>query len=106
MNLNAWLIDTITVASVSGQNSHGDPTFGAQVSVAARVEPVQRRVRTPSGQEVIADIRILTATKIKYNDRIWVPGASTANATQSRVPISVQQSSTKAGAFTLYEVLL
>ncbi len=106
MNLRAWLVDTVTVASVSVRSSYGSPSFGAQRAVKCRVEASARKVKGATGNETQADYVIRCTDAILLTDRIWLPGSSTADANLAKVPLSVATLHDKRGRFTYYEVLV
>jgi hypothetical protein len=106
VNVRAWLTQSVAVATVTGRNSHGDPTFGSQRTVTARVEPLVRLLRKPNGEEVYSSHSLLTDQAIAMHERIWLPGTNPADNTAARVPLEVRVTPSKVGDFSLYQVLL
>lgn len=106
MNLSAWFRDTVSVASVTGKSAYGDPTYGAPRTVAARLESARRLVRSGRGDDLVSNHRLFTTTPIVLSDRVWLPGASTADANASVKPITVESTHDKSGGFSIYMVTL
>jgi len=73
MNINSWLKDTITVASMTGVDAYGQPTYGEQRSVKCRVEDRLQKVVDASGQEVMSNTEIACLESIGLQDYIWLP---------------------------------
>lgn len=103
MNPAGLMKSTITIASVTGRDSYGKALYGAQRTARARVEAMRRMVRKVNGDEAVASHRIYTCDQVLLTDRIWLPGANTASAEASNVPLAVAASSTPGGAYNLYE---
>lgn len=104
VNIDEWLIHTITVAPMTGRNAAGDPTFGPQVPVLARVESGKiLSLNGALGNVLQATHVAVTKVPINVNDRVWLPGDSTADTSQARRPLSIRNAPIKNGSFTLYE---
>jgi len=99
------LTDTITVAEVTGRSGSGDPTFGTQSTLPARVENKLSKVLDNEGKEVLSSTRIYTETELTMNHRIWLPGTDTTDGNDSVRPLMVSNSSTPNG-WTLYKTAL
>jgi len=106
MNPQSWFVDTVTVARKTGKSSYGDPTFGAQFTIKARVENYTQLVVDPDGNEQRANHRIATQNQIYDTDRIWLPGDNTSSSDAARRAIKVAKATTKSGSALLYEVWL
>lgn len=106
MSLSSWFRQTIGVASSTGVDSYGKPTYSATRTVYARVEAVSRLVRSSTGEEAVASHVIWTTEAMSLTDRIWLPGVSTATVEGSRLPLLVEATPDKTGARTLYKVTL
>ena len=105
--LKATLNQTIYVASRTGTSSYGDSTFGAATARKARVEVDRRLVANPfTGKEEVTSHRIVVEQAIGLNDRIWLPGHSTSDATLARIPKQVQEGISENGSLHHYEVLV
>lgn len=67
------LTDTVTIEPATGRDGFGHPTYGAAVTVAARVVEKPRIVRDPTtGEEVVstAQIRLGEPVAVGIEDRI------------------------------------
>lgn len=104
MNVDSWLVDTITIAPFLDRDGDGDPSFGAQFTAPARVEFKQTRVVGPDGQEVVSDTRVATKQSIGTQDRVWLPGASTADTNAARLALASQNAKNHGQDLTLFEV--
>lgn len=67
---------TISYAAApsSVSSAAGKPTFGAQTTAAARIQPVNRTMRDAKGEEFIASHLIYTAAPITTQSGIWLAG--------------------------------
>ena len=106
MNIDSWLTDTITVASRIGADSYGQPTYGAQVAIPARVESKLTLMLSAQGANLNSDHVIVTTTLINPDDQIWLPGDDIAQSAKARRPLKITNAYVKSGAFTLYETYL
>jgi hypothetical protein len=106
VSIAAWLNQTISVAQATGKDAYGKVTYGAPRTVAARVEVRRTVVRDGRGDEAVAQHRLWTLEAINLTDRIWLPGASSAVADASNLPLTVSSSADKLGSRTLYKVEL
>jgi len=102
INVTGWLTSTITVATQSGVDSYGDPTFATAATMSARVETKQRIIVGTNGDEYQSNHVVCTASAIPLNARVWLPGDTTSDANQARRPIMVEAASDKAGATSVY----
>lgn len=102
MNLDAWLTDTITIASQSAVGAKGDPSYGTKTTAAARVQAGRDRHET----EIEHSHVIYTTSPVLVDDRIWLPGDSTSDTTLARRAVHVESSHDRGGTTTLYKVLL
>ena len=106
MNVAHLLIHTLNVAVPTGVTTAGELTYGAAVAVKARVEQKQNIVKQADGTLIVVDHEFLTTTAIGTQDRVWLPGDSTGDATLARTPQVVEQVAGLDGVDTLYRVLL
>lgn len=111
MNLDHWLVDTVTVASISSRNSSGDPVFAAQRTVPARVQEHIETFRVGgqvgSVQRQLRSKAVIYCTEeIKQGDRCWLPGASTANVDEAFDVIAVAETHNLNGNQKLFKVML
>jgi hypothetical protein len=93
-------------AAVTSTDRYGKPSYEAPVAVKVRVERLDRMVRNALGEDVPSSHKVWCLTALSITDRIWLPGANQADATQAKHPIAVSSVSDKVGARTLYEVTL
>ena len=100
------LDQAVSVAVPSTVNSDGELSYGTPVSVACRLQKNARIMKTPDGQDIISDTQILTLTAIGEQDRIWLPGQSTSDATLARTPQLVKSIQMISGGSTVYEAFL
>jgi len=106
MNITSWLNQTIYVATKTGVDAFGNPTWGAPTAVKARVEGRMQRVVDTSGVEVVSDKQILTLTQIGQEDRIWLPGEDTSDTSKARIPKAIAEAPAKDGATQFWQVYL
>ena len=100
------LDQTVNVAAPNAINNDGEFSYGASVSVACRLQKNARIMKTPDGQDIISDTQVLTLTAIGDQDRIWLPGQSTSDATLARTPQLVKSIQMISGGSTVYEAFL
>ena len=89
MDISAWLTDTITVAPFLSRDIEGKPSYGAQVTLSARVERKQVRVKNDRGEEVPSDTQIGTDVSIGPEDNVWFSGADITKDNEARTPVAV-----------------
>ncbi len=80
----ATMNQTIYVASATGADAYGQPTWGAAASRLVTVEPSNRIVPGPQGEQLQTSTLILTDAAIGIMDRVWLPGDSASDATKAR----------------------
>jgi hypothetical protein len=100
----SWLNQTVYVASVTGIDAYGKPTYGTPTARKVRLELIRRMVLKATGEEAVANHRLWTLSAINLTDRIWLPGANTSLAEQSNLPMTLSSSPDKSGSRTLYKV--
>jgi head-tail adaptor len=101
------LRDTITVQSRTGAaNGYGDPTWGSQSTLAAKVMSSQKRIINAQGTLVQASHELLTETALTLGDRVWIPGDDTTKTTAARVVLQSVGESTVDGGYALYKSVL
>lgn len=106
MDLTGWFSGTITLAKLTGMSGTGTPTYGAQSSVAARVEPHVEMVRGKDGNLVASTHRIATQSAVGIEDQIWLSTDSSSDNGVVKKPISIQQATDKPGATVYWEILV
>lgn len=78
-------LETITVASVTGHSSAGDPTYAAQRTMAARIERNAIRGADAEGERDSPIHRLFTTEQLVVGDLVWLPEADTADQNQAVV---------------------
>lgn len=106
MSLSRILNQTAHVASVTGLDSYGKPTYGAPVARSVRVEAKRTLVTNAAGEEAVSNHRMWCLEAIALTDRVWLPGANQSNAEASNVPLTVSSCSDFGNTRTLYRVEL
>jgi len=101
--LKALFTQTIYLAyptgAVSGQ---GERTYGASTAVSAHVYEKQVTTWSPGQQEKRTATFVCTDAVIAEDTRIWLPGVSSADATLSRLPRSIEHPRDETGALWAY----
>lgn len=106
MSLTSMLTATVYVASFVSLDQYGKNTYGAPRALKARVQGQRRNVRSPGGDEVLSSHVVYLAEEVKPTDRLWLPGASTASAEASNVPLTITSSPHPSSGVTLWKVEL
>jgi hypothetical protein len=104
--IDALLTDTINVGTPISLNDEGEFTYGSPVAVACKVEHKQEQVKNGEGQMVLSDHWIVTKTSIGPQDRIWLPGQDSGDASLARTPQTISSATGVGSGDTLYEVRL
>lgn len=102
MSLQSFMGETVYVASVTGVDAYGKATYETPRAISARVEPRRMMVRNARGEEAVSNFRIYSLVPVLLTDRLWMPGADSAVAEDSNVPISVSTSKDMRGLRALY----
>lgn len=109
------MVHSVTAARVSSRDAYGVATFGAQSSVACRLESGAVAIRNSSGEVVDYADLLITETALDATDAIrggwadagiWLPGADTNDAAAALRPKSVARISDLDGGDVLFEVTL
>lgn len=94
-------------AASTAINAAGEPTYASTSTIACRFEDGPSRAREGSqGTEATSGALLWTASAVKAGDRIWPPGANTANAREAREALAVSAVPDLDGNLTFYEVQL
>lgn len=96
------LTQTITVADQTGESGYGDPTFGTQYTLRARVEFGTELLRDTDGNETQSMAAVTTEVEIPRTSRVWLPGDDISEAGAGRTAITVKSAPLPRGTF-LYE---
>lgn len=103
MNLDHRFTETITVAPLTGsRDANGDPSYGAQSTMPARVNRETITVRTVDGTLVESQTNLCTPTAIGKHDRVWLPEADTAQAGAALTPVAVKTVKTLDGKVVMF----
>jgi hypothetical protein len=102
MNVYGWMVDTVTVASLSSTDVYGDRSYGSQSTIKARVEGGTKLVRGSNGEEVTCTRWFVTDATVDEASSYWLPGDSTGGV--GRQAVSVKSAKTRDQKTTLTEV--
>jgi hypothetical protein len=100
------LPDTISVAAPLTVSNEGEYAYDTPASVLCKLEHKREQVKNIEGQMVLSEHAIVTETAIGPQDRIWLPGQSTSDATLARTPQTIEQASGIGSGNTIYEIRL
>ncbi len=107
MDVSGWLSQQVTVARLAGITGTGAETFGAQASVAARIEPSVRLVRrAKDGAEAVSSCVVYLASAVGIEDAIWLPGDSPSDPTVAKQPIRVDEAYDRIGNVVYWKATL
>jgi len=100
--LAALLTDTVTVASMTGRNEHGELTYGTPVSRPARIQKRMVTLFAAGGRQIVPQTKVVLdgESPITEDDLLTLPDGSTP-------PIQgIETYTDAAGAVDHYTVLL
>lgn len=106
MNLASKLPQTVTIATKSGVGDYGDPTFGAQSTVNARVEAQRKIITGTDGEPQESSHVIYSDTLIPRGSRVWLSEDDTGDTDEARRVIDARQIPSLRNAQVLYEARL
>jgi len=81
---------TIYVATATGRDTSGQPTWGTPAARSVAVEQETRIIPGANGEELKTSHVIFTNTAVGKMDRIWMPGDSSATASLARRPMLIE----------------
>lgn len=84
MNIRHLLTQTVTVAAYTSANGYGEPGYGPQRPIPARVEVEDGVQNAGEGEEATVTATIYTAERIGPQDRVWLPGTDTSSVSAAR----------------------
>jgi len=88
--LQDQLGQTIKVATpTTAINNYGEMSYAVATTMAARIVGEQTKLHDAAGQELMSSHKLITASAIGINDRVWLPGDSTSE--QGRVVAHVAE---------------
>lgn len=75
---------TVTIGVRGGQDSYGDPTYGAAVSAKARVQLRSALASTPDGTDLVTATKLFlpAGTPIGRQDRVTLPSGEAVTVTE------------------------
>ncbi len=100
------MTETVTIADESGRSNYGDPTFGAQSSIDAKVFFLDSTIIGVDGNEYRSTAKFATETEVTYLHRVWLPGDSTGDNTAARRPLMIKTATNPRGDIEFWEVFL
>lgn len=90
MDLSGWYNQTLSTAPATGMSALGVQAFGATVAIKGRVEFKTQLIRSQrDGTETVSSAQVGTPQAIGIEDRLWLPGENSADATIAHVPLKV-----------------
>lgn len=106
MNLNSWMTDSITVATITSVNTAGEAQYTTQRTVKCRIEPKLQKVVNSEGQEIMSNHEIAMLEDIGLQDLIWLPDTTITNRHEARTAHNIARAKSKSGTATLRMVYL
>lgn len=107
MDISDLLKQSVGWAPKSGLNAAGEATYGTVQTLAARVEDRPTRIRqSASGTEAQSSSEVWVTTQVGLGDRLWLPGANTANAREAREVLEVVAEPDLDGVVSFWKVSL
>lgn len=103
--LLAQLQQTVHVAKVVPDGLGGYTRMNER-NLPARVVGRMRLIRDAQGAEVVSDYQFVTIEAISLDERIWLPGANTADLSQSRIPKAIIEQPDERGQVDFWEVFV
>lgn len=100
------LTQTVYVAPYIGRTRRGDPLFGPQRRVKARVEWADVKVQRVDGSTRDARMRFVTDEPVKLTDRFWLPEDDRSDPDQSHEALQVRSADTPGLDSRMWEVLV
>jgi hypothetical protein len=100
------LTDTITVAHETSRDGSGDPSYGSQITMAARVEEIDGIAFGVKKNEATVRHKVAVEEELVITDRIWLPWDNPADDTVAKKPVSVTHARFPGETEGLYEVVL
>jgi len=101
--ITEWLVSTVTISTPTTVSNYGDPSYGANATLPARVEQTEKLVIDTAGNETRIGWVVVTLSPIALNARVWLPGDNTSDVNAGRRVISIKNATTKNGTVRLYE---
>ena len=106
MNIASWLKETIVIAQPDGtRTDSGEPGYGANANVAARVERRDKLIRDMNGNEINITHAIATDQEIGMQAKIWLPEQTPASDPPHK-PVKVEASPDKNSNYVVYHTYI
>jgi hypothetical protein len=86
---SGMMLQLFGLAAYSSTDARGRESFGTPAQYRCRYQPLAKLLTNTDGQRVLSTGIIYTEQPVSVLDRVWPPGANTANLALSRKPISV-----------------
>ena len=106
MFIEGLLADTIDYSTISAVDSDGVFTYAAPVSVKAKVREMDELITGGDSQDARYRAEIITLAEIKRDDRVWLPGDSSADTDLAHTPVSVESVKSLNSDIPVYKVRL
>ena len=100
------LTQTVYVAEYQGRTSRGDPIYGRQRAIKARVEWADTKIQRIDGSMRDAQMKFVTDELVKLTDRFWLPDDDHTDPTESHEALSVRSADTPGLCSRIWEVLI
>jgi len=101
MDWSHRLTSTISYKS-KASFSDGDFSFGTTATAKARVWRQDKIIPGPGGQQIACTHAIATETDLEEGTRVWLPGATVSDVTESYAIMRRQTAAMLDGSYTLY----
>ncbi len=106
MNIAHRLTQSVVFAPPTGLGANGNPTYGAQQTIAARVEYGTHFRYGRDGEQTICNEKVVTLVQIPVGSRVWIPGDNPADTTAARRPQDIVSATSFDGSCTIFETYL
>lgn len=104
--LKRHMKDTVTVATPTGEDDWGKPTWSSTRTIKARTESETVAVKTEDGIEFVQKDTLHTFDEVKKQDLIWLSGADSTDVEQADRAKSVESTKSWTDDITYYVVTL
>jgi len=96
--INDYLNQTVNYARFAGKNAYGEPSYNADVSIAARVSYRQKKVYNRIGEEATSFCHLTVEEEVSYDDRFTLADG------EIRTPLSIRHARNADGTLHHSEV--
>jgi hypothetical protein len=105
MSAGHLLTDSITYSPVTDRTSGGQPVYGSQVTIAARVEERSVKITDDEGVERVGSHVVVTEIEIPKSARVWLPDDDTTQTTRGRRVIGRRKARIPQTGYELHETV-